>query len=162
MYTGSVRVLSTFSVTPNTFKTLKGQNVFRLHDRQALRSERRTNGFAERHVASALTFWVPRARDAHVSWQGSRYSVPWAYAGRSVWVRESGSNVEVHGMTGSQPTRRRVEIYLTSPETYFNRQPAVLFRSESKTSADLAMQRRIGAVLRRRWTHGDSTISICG
>jgi hypothetical protein len=26
------------------------------------------------------------ARDAYVSWQGSRYSVPWAYAGRSVWV----------------------------------------------------------------------------
>ena len=28
------------------------------------------------------------ARDAYVSWQGSRYSVPWAYAGRSVWVRK--------------------------------------------------------------------------
>ena len=24
------------------------------------------------------------ARDAYVSWQGSRYSVPWEYAGRSV------------------------------------------------------------------------------
>jgi hypothetical protein len=36
------------------------------------------------------------ARDAYVSWQGSRYSVPWEYAGRSVWVRERGSYVEVH------------------------------------------------------------------
>lgn len=36
------------------------------------------------------------ARDAYVSSQGSRYPVPWAYAGGSVWVREHGSNVEVH------------------------------------------------------------------
>jgi transposase len=36
------------------------------------------------------------ARDAYVSWQGSRYSVPWEYAGRSVWVRECGREVEVH------------------------------------------------------------------
>ena len=35
------------------------------------------------------------ARDAYVSWQGSRYSVPWEYAGRSVWVRECGRDVEV-------------------------------------------------------------------
>ena len=31
------------------------------------------------------------ARDAYVSWQGSRYSVPWQYAGQTVWVREAGS-----------------------------------------------------------------------
>jgi hypothetical protein len=36
------------------------------------------------------------ARDAYVSWQGSRYSVPWEYAGRSVWVRERSGDVEVH------------------------------------------------------------------
>jgi transposase len=36
------------------------------------------------------------ARDAYVSWQGSRYSVPWTYAGKQVWVRERGSEVEVH------------------------------------------------------------------
>ena len=35
------------------------------------------------------------ARDAYVSWQGSRYSVPWQYAGKEVWVREQGGNVEV-------------------------------------------------------------------
>jgi transposase len=34
-------------------------------------------------------------RDAYVSWQGSRYSVPWKYAGQSVWVREHGLGVEV-------------------------------------------------------------------
>jgi transposase len=38
------------------------------------------------------------ARDAYVSWQGSRYSVPWQFAGREVWVRESGVSLEVrHG-----------------------------------------------------------------
>lgn len=35
------------------------------------------------------------ARDAYVSWQGSRYSVPWEYAGKEVWVREQGRDVEV-------------------------------------------------------------------
>ena len=35
------------------------------------------------------------ARDAYVSWQGSRYSVPWKYAGKEVWVRDSGRDVEV-------------------------------------------------------------------
>jgi hypothetical protein len=35
------------------------------------------------------------ARDAYVSWQGSRYSVPWQYAGKEVWVREHGCEVEV-------------------------------------------------------------------
>jgi transposase len=36
------------------------------------------------------------ARDAYVCWQGSRYSVPWEYAGHSVWVRECDRQVEVH------------------------------------------------------------------
>jgi transposase len=36
------------------------------------------------------------ARDAYVSWQASRYSVPWQYAGKEVWVREQGVEVEVH------------------------------------------------------------------
>ena len=36
------------------------------------------------------------ARDAYVSWQGSRYSVPWRYAGKPVWVRQQGSEIEVH------------------------------------------------------------------
>ena len=35
------------------------------------------------------------ARDAYVSWQGSRYSVPWQYAGKEVWVREPNGEVEV-------------------------------------------------------------------
>jgi transposase len=35
------------------------------------------------------------ARDAYVSWQGSRYSVPWQYAGKEVWVREQSDAVEV-------------------------------------------------------------------
>ena len=36
------------------------------------------------------------ARDAFVSWQGSRYSVPWTYAGKEVLVRDQeGGMVEV-------------------------------------------------------------------
>jgi transposase len=35
------------------------------------------------------------ARDAYVSWQSSRYSVPWQYAGKEVWVREQDGQVEV-------------------------------------------------------------------
>jgi hypothetical protein len=38
------------------------------------------------------------ARDAYVSWRGCRYSVPWLYAGKEVWVRDQGRYVEVrHG-----------------------------------------------------------------
>lgn len=36
------------------------------------------------------------ARDAYVSWQGSRYSVPWQYAGKEVWIRNHDRYVEVH------------------------------------------------------------------
>ena len=36
------------------------------------------------------------ARDAFVHWQGSRYSVPWTYAGKEVWVRQPEGRVEVH------------------------------------------------------------------
>jgi len=35
------------------------------------------------------------ARDAYVSWKGSRYSVPWGYAGKEVWVRDHGPSVEI-------------------------------------------------------------------
>src|SRR3979490_1516113 len=34
------------------------------------------------------------ARDAYVCWLGSRYSVPWIYAGKEVWVRDHGHSVE--------------------------------------------------------------------
>ena len=36
------------------------------------------------------------ARDAYVSWESNRYSVPWAYAGASVCVRERDDRIEVH------------------------------------------------------------------
>lgn len=35
------------------------------------------------------------ARDGYVSWQSSRYSVPWQYAGKEVWVRQQEREVEV-------------------------------------------------------------------
>jgi transposase len=51
------------------------------------------------------------ARDAYVAWQGSRYSVPWQYAGKDVWVYESGGRVEiVHGgerIAQHEPATRR-------------------------------------------------------
>jgi len=52
------------------------------------------------------------ARDAYVSWQGSRYSVPWEYAGRSVWVRACGREVEVH--YGPE----RIEIHSQAPRKH--------------------------------------------
>ncbi len=52
------------------------------------------------------------ARDAYVSWQGSRYSVPWEYAGRSVWVRERGREVEVHY------GRERIAIHSQAPRKH--------------------------------------------
>ena len=36
------------------------------------------------------------ARDAYVSWQSNRYSVPWTYAGSPVWVRDREDQIEVH------------------------------------------------------------------
>jgi hypothetical protein len=36
------------------------------------------------------------ARDAYVAWEGSRYSVPWTYAGREVWVRDHKDGIAVH------------------------------------------------------------------
>jgi len=35
------------------------------------------------------------ARDAYVEWQGSRYSVPWKYAGQQVWVRQQACEIQV-------------------------------------------------------------------
>lgn len=35
------------------------------------------------------------ARDAYVSWQGGRYSVPWEYAGRQVWIQPRENTFEV-------------------------------------------------------------------
>jgi len=59
------------------------------------------------------------ARDAYVSWQGSRYSVPWAYAGRSVWVRERGNDVEVHygrDRIAAHSQARAKHLVVTQPE----------------------------------------------
>lgn len=54
------------------------------------------------------------ARDAYVAWQGSRYSVPWQYAGKEVWVREHGHDVEVRYNVGPiathRPAARRHEV----------------------------------------------------
>jgi transposase len=36
------------------------------------------------------------ARDAYVSWESNRYSVPWTYAGSPVWVRDREDQIEVH------------------------------------------------------------------
>jgi transposase len=49
------------------------------------------------------------ARDAFVSWNGSRYSVPWEYAGKEVWVRAGDSDVEVR-YGGSQIAQHAVAM----------------------------------------------------
>lgn len=36
------------------------------------------------------------AADAYVSWKANRYSVPWRFAGKEVWVRQQGAEVEIH------------------------------------------------------------------
>lgn len=41
------------------------------------------------------------SRDAYVSWQGNRYSVPWRYAGQQVRVRGNTKTVEVYAGTQS-------------------------------------------------------------
>jgi hypothetical protein len=59
------------------------------------------------------------ARDAYVSWQGSRYSVPWLYAGREVWVRERSQAVEVHygqERIAIHPQATRRHVVVTQPE----------------------------------------------
>jgi len=59
------------------------------------------------------------ARDAYVSWQGSRYSVPWLYAGREVWVRERSQAVEVHygqERIAIHPRSSRRHVVVTQPE----------------------------------------------
>jgi transposase len=59
------------------------------------------------------------ARDAYVSWHGSRYSVPWQYAGREVWVRERNADIDV--LYGSE----RIARHARAP-----RQHAVVTRAE--------------------------------
>ena len=59
------------------------------------------------------------ARDAYVSWQGSRYSVPWQYAGREVWVRECGVDMEVRygaERIAVHPRAQRQHQVVTQPE----------------------------------------------
>jgi hypothetical protein len=36
------------------------------------------------------------ARDAYVAFEANRYSVPWAFAGREVTVRDLGAEIEIH------------------------------------------------------------------
>jgi len=48
------------------------------------------------------------ARDAYVDWQGSRYSVPWQYAGQEVWVQEiAGKWISARAASGSRCTAKR-------------------------------------------------------
>jgi len=59
------------------------------------------------------------ARDAYVSWHGSRYSVPWRYAGREVWVRDRSGEVDI--VYGSE----RIAVH-----TRAQRQHAIVTRAE--------------------------------
>jgi transposase len=76
------------------------------------------------------------ARDAYVCWQGSRYSVPWPYAGRQVWVRERGAEVEVR--YGAD----RIAVHGRAL-----RQHQVVTRSEHHAGIPLGGQRRDSKIL---------------
>lgn len=52
------------------------------------------------------------ARAAYVTGQGRRYSAPWSFAGKQVWVRESGRMVEV------LYARERIAIHGQAPRKY--------------------------------------------
>jgi transposase len=52
------------------------------------------------------------ARDAYVSWKGSRYSVPWTYAGKEVWVRDHGPSVEV------RYSAERIAVHAPAPRRH--------------------------------------------
>src|ERR1700689_1654605 len=58
------------------------------------------------------------ARDAYVDWQGRRYSVPWQYAGKEVWVREQDGEVEVRysaeRIARHAPAQRRHQVVTQS------------------------------------------------
>jgi hypothetical protein len=41
------------------------------------------------------------ARDAYVSWQGSRYSVPWQYVGQQVWAHSEGGRKYAENSAGN-------------------------------------------------------------
>lgn len=69
------------------------------------------------------------ARDAFVHWQGSRYSVPWIYAGKEVWVRQPAGRVEVY--YGAQ----RIAEHPPAP-----RQHVVLLQEEHHTGIPLGVR----------------------
>ena len=52
------------------------------------------------------------ARDAYVCWQGSRYSVPWEYAGKQVWVRNCDCEVE------SRYQAQRIARHMQAPRKH--------------------------------------------
>jgi transposase len=59
------------------------------------------------------------ARDAYVDWKSSRYSVPWQYAGKEVWVREHEQKVEIHyngeRIAVHEPAARRHQVITHRP-----------------------------------------------
>jgi hypothetical protein len=58
------------------------------------------------------------ARDAYIDWQGSRYSVPWQYVGKEVWVREMAGEVDVldgRARIAVHPRARRKHDVVTFP-----------------------------------------------
>jgi transposase len=75
------------------------------------------------------------ARDAYVSWQGSRYSVPWQHAGREVWVRDRHAEVEVHwgGERIAVHHRAETKHSIVTRSEHHSGIPLGTLRHESKT-----------------------------
>jgi transposase len=81
------------------------------------------------------------ARDAYVSWHGSRYSVPWQYAGREVWVRDRSGEVDI--LYGSE----RIAVHARA-----QRQHAVVTRAEHHHGIPLGGARSAKIVVHIRET----------
>jgi transposase len=74
------------------------------------------------------------SRDAYVGWQGSRYSVPWSFAGKQVWVRERGDEVEVrYGQEQIAVHARAMRKHLVITEAEHHREIPLGARQPNKT-----------------------------
>ena len=85
------------------------------------------------------------ARDAYVSWQGSRYSVPWSYVGKDVWVRERESTLEIHYGAARVATHERAGRHRSS------RRPSIIAASRLVTSIAVTKSWFICARPHRWW-----------
>src|SRR2546430_2282724 len=69
-----------------------------------------------RHTRTLTKSCARWRRDGYVSWMGSRYSVPWSYAGKEVWVQDRGASIEMRYGASALPNMRRLRHVIRSPD----------------------------------------------